>query len=150
MSAQLTEQEIEDRLAIMEMVAQYSHAWDNGDTDAYAALYTEDGIFELNPQRAGGPDRFFEGRDAIHEWAGGSQGAQREQGTRVRHNQTGTVFEELTADSARTRTMLVSTRLEGDATRPRPGSSGVYMDEWRRTAEGWRIARRTLRHDGVV
>ena len=30
---------------------------------------------------------------------------------------------------------------------PRPSTSGVYSDHWRRTPEGWRIARRSLRMD---
>ena len=40
--------------------------------------------------------------------------------------------------------MLLTSRVGPDG---EPPGSGVYYDEWRRTAEGWRFAKRTLRHD---
>ena len=54
------------------------------------------------------------------------------------------LFDELGEDQARTRTMLLTSRVGPDG---EPPGSGIYYDEWRRTAEGWRFATRTLRHD---
>ncbi|MYA19076.1 MAG: nuclear transport factor 2 family protein [Chloroflexi bacterium] len=143
---------VDDRLAILDRIAHYSYAWDGRDSDAYAALFTEDGVFEVY---TGGDEPVIhnEGRAAIHAWArsihtGEDPGLRRHPpGEQTRHNQSGTVFDELGGDHARTRSMLLSARQgPGDAI-PVPSTTGVYSDEWRRTREGWRIARRTLRMD---
>ena len=39
--------ELEARLAIMDLEARYAAAWDAGDGDGWAALFTEDGVFEM-------------------------------------------------------------------------------------------------------
>ena len=143
---------VDDRLAILEQIGRYSYAWDGRDTDAYAALFTADGVFEVF---AGGEQPVIHnaGRDAIHAWAraihtGEDPGRRpRQPGEQSRHNQSSTVFAELGPDSARTRTMLLSTGQAPDDPVPRPSTTGVYNDDWRRTPEGWRLARRSLRMD---
>ena len=143
-----------DRLAILDRIGRYSYAWDGRDAEAYAALFTPDGVFEVY---AGGGEPVIrnEGREAIRAWAraihaGDDPGLRRRaEGEQSRHHQSGTVFDELGPDAARTRTMLLSTaQAPGDAV-PRPSTTGVYRDEWRRTPEGWRLARRTLRMDAA-
>ncbi len=144
--------DVDDRLAILDRIAHYSYAWDGRDSDAYAALFTEDGVFEVFAGREE-PVIHNNGREAIRAWARGIHSGeepgmrQHPPGEQTRHNQSGTVFEELGGDAALTHTMLLSTaQAPGDAI-PRPSTTGVYRDEWRRTPEGWRIARRTLRLD---
>ena len=136
---------IEDRLAIREQIARYSYVWDELDAAGYADLFTDDAVFEVDPTLPEGPSVHLESRAAILEWARSRfEGRGR---IRTRHNQSGTVFEQLSADSARTRTMNLTMRwLRGEA-RPELWSTGVYVDEWRKTTEGWRMARRTLHHD---
>ena len=143
---------VDDRLAILDQIGRYSYAWDGKDADAYAALFTEDAVFEVFTS-GGEPVIHNDGREAIHAWARATHSGE-EPGLRphppdeqTRHNQSGTVFDELGEDSALTRSMLLSARQgPGDAI-PRPSTTGVYRDEWRRTPEGWRIARRSLRID---
>ena len=132
-----------DRLAILEQIARYSYAWDDRDLEAYVALFAEDAAFVVDPELPDGPSVDARGREAIRAWASERMAA-RKPGVQVRHHQSGTLFEELDGDRARTRTMLLTSRVgpEGE-----PPTSGVYHDEWRRTPEGWRFARRTLRHD---
>ena len=48
----------EDKLAIMELVARYNHAYDGGDAEAWAATFTEDGAFQSRGRRT-------EGREAL-------------------------------------------------------------------------------------
>ena len=144
---------VDDRLAILDMIARYSYAWDGQDADAYAALLTTDGVFEVFAAAREEPVIRNEGRDAIHAWARAIHSGEdlgrrpRTPGEQTRHNQSGTVFDELGADAARTRTMLLSTVQAPDDPAPHPSTTGVYRDEWRRTPEGWRIARRSLRID---
>ena len=65
----------------------------------------------------------------------------------TRHYQTGTLFDEATDDTARTRTMVLMTYQGPSDANPRPIVSGVYHDQWHKTSAGWRFAHRLLRHD---
>ncbi len=38
---------VEDKMAILELVARYNHAVDYGDSDAYVKTFTPDGIFTM-------------------------------------------------------------------------------------------------------
>ena len=137
---------VEDRLAILEQFGRYSYAEDGGDPEAYAGMFTEDAVFEVWLKGADTPFVRLEGRNAIREWAAGRY-AERPAGLQVRHNQTGTIFDELTSGAAMTRTMLLATRLDPEATVPRASVSGVYRDEWRRTPDGWRFSKRAITVD---
>src|SRR2546430_16964734 len=55
--------------------------------------------------------------------------------------------DELSSDSARTRTMVLVTHQGATEPAPRPTASGVYYDRWRKTSEGWRLAHRAAHVD---
>ena len=143
---------VEDQLAILERIAHYSYAWDGRDADAYAELFVTDGIFEVLAED-NLPVIHNNGRDAIRAWANAIHSGEdpgrraRQPDEQSRHNQSGTVFDELEPDTARTRTMLLSTAQTPDDPVPRPSTTGVYHDEWRHTSEGWRLVRRSLHMD---
>jgi ketosteroid isomerase-like protein len=138
----------EDRLAILETIARYSQAFDGKDARAYAALFTDDGVFEIVMRGAGEPLQRYAGSAAIFEWVGEAfRGRLAE--VQTRHNQSATVFDELSSSTARTRTMLIETRQRSGERHPSPYTTGVYQDEWRRTEQGWRIARRAVHIDRV-
>ena len=63
------------------------------------------------------------------------------------HHQSGISIESLTADSARTRVMVLISAHDKTETTPKVSITlaGVYHDEWHKTPEGWRFARRTLK-----
>ena len=136
---------IEDRLAILEVIASYSYSYDGQDADAYAELFTDDAVFEVYAGREK-PLVHNEGREAIREWARGLH-EEMPEGYQSRHHQTSTVFEELGPDSARSRTMLLGTRRYPGESGPQVSGTGVYHDEWRKTPEGWRFARRAVHMD---
>ena len=85
-----------DRLAILELIARYSYAWDECDTEAYVALFTDDAVFEADPEAPDGPVISCHGRDAIRAWAQPVHERRDRSRMQIRHNQTGTLFEELT------------------------------------------------------
>ena len=97
---------IEDKLAIQEIIAQYSYTYDGKDAEGFTGRFTS------------------------------------------RHYQSGLLFDELTSDSALTRTMVLVTHQGVAEATPRPIISGVYHDQWRKTHTGWRLAHRAAHVDG--
>ena len=139
---------VADRLDILEVLARYSAAWDGRDFEAYAALFTEDAVFELNMGYGRQPLYRHEGRKTIRAWARETHAGHLAR-VLTRHFQTGTVFDELTPASARTRTLLLETRMHHGDERPIPWVTGVYHDTWRKVDGRWLIARREHHIDYV-
>jgi hypothetical protein len=137
---------LEDKVAIQEVIAQYSYAYDAQDAEGFAALFTEDALWELFAAGATHPAIRLESRAAIHAWA--VQRLHDRRGRFIsRHYQSSTVFETLTAESAGTRTMVLVTHQDLTEAVARLTASGVYHDQWRKTPEGWRLVHRRLDHD---
>jgi len=135
----------EDKLAIQEIIAKYSYAYDSKDAEAFAQLFVEDAIFEVIVPGESGPTVKLSSRVAIREWA--VQRHELNAASQVRHYQSGILFSELTAETASTRTMLLLTRQSVPDAVPLLYLTGVYHDKWRKIREGWRIAHRTARVD---
>ena len=60
---------LEDKLAIQEVIAQYSYTYDAQDPEGFAALFTEDAVWELFAAGSTHPLIRLDSRAAIHEWA---------------------------------------------------------------------------------
>lgn len=136
----------EDKLAIQEIVARYSHAYDGEDANGFAQLFVEDGVFEIFVPGETTASVRLRSRAKIREWA--AQRLQERDGRFTsRHYQSGIVFDELTSDSARTRTMVLVTHQGVAEAAPRPTVSGVYHDQWRKTRTGWRLVHRAAHVD---
>ena len=136
---------VEDKLAIQEMIARYSYAYDSKDAKAVAELFVEDGIFEVIVPGDSRPTVRLSSRAAICEWA--KKRHQLNASSQARHYQSGLIFDELTTDMARSRTMLLLTRQTAPDALPLVILTGVYHDKWCQTGEGWRLVHRTARVD---
>jgi len=136
---------VEDKLAIQEAIARYSHAYDSKDADAFAQLFVEDGIFEVIVPGESSPRVRLSSRAAIREWA--AQRHRLNAASQARHYQSGLVFDELTADTASARTMLLLTRQGEPDAAPLLHLTGIYHDRWRKTRDGWRLVHRAARVD---
>lgn len=134
----------DDRLAILDAIQRYSHAIDGRDAEAYAALFAEHGVFEVTSTTRPQPFIHAAGRDGIRDWVTATM--ERWGAAQTRHHQCCTVFDALADGAARTRTMLLESRVH-PGEQAAPHTQGVYTDEWVRAADGWRIARRALRLD---
>jgi uncharacterized protein (TIGR02246 family) len=132
---------IENKLAIQEVIAQYSYTYDSQDAEGFAQLFVEDGVFEVFVPGTTTAAVRLQSRTAIHAWAAQRLHARRGQFT-SRHYPSGTLFDTLTSDVARTRTMVLVTHQGVADVAPRPTLSGVYHDHWRKTPTGWRLAHR--------
>ncbi len=120
------------------LVTAYARATDLGDGPAAAALFTEDGQLDM----PGG--RSFHGRAQI-----AARIAEQPRQQVSRHVIANIVIEPQAADRAAGSlyvTMYRGQRPESGGPVPLDGPYlvGEYEDEYRRTAEGWRIARRRL------
>jgi len=137
---------IEEKLAIHEMIARYSYTYDGQDADGFAQLFVEDGVFEIFVVGKTSPSVRLQSRREIREWATRRLHERNGRFT-SRHYQSGIPFDELSSDSARTRTMVLVTHQGATEPAPRPTASGVYYDRWRKTSEGWRLAHRAAHVD---
>ena len=132
---------IEDKLAIQESIAQYSYAYDSQDADGFAQLFVEHGVFEVFVPGKATAVVSLQSRAAIHAWAAQRLRARHGRFT-SRHYQSGTLFDTLTTDTARTRTMVLVTHQDAADAAPRTTLSGEYHDHWHKTSIGWRLAAR--------
>ena len=135
---------VEDQLAIQQAIAAYSYTFDSGDAKGWADLFSEDAVWEFFASGEMQPSVRLEGRDELRKFAE-DRNRQRPEGVRSYHHQSCTAFEELTADSARTRVMLILTVQAAQESSARVLTTGVYHDQWRKTPQGWRLAHRALR-----
>jgi hypothetical protein len=133
----------DDKLEILDLVSRFSHAFDGGDPDAFANVFTPEGMFA---ERIGGQD-FVRGR-GHKELKAFARGDVEKRGTnQPRHHVRNTVFVEITYDRALTRTYFLTTNVSGAGKLATVIGTGIYEDESIRTPEGWRISRRVAIHD---
>lgn len=125
--------------AIRHTMAAYNIAGDRMRIDALAATFTNDGVLET-------PNARWEGRHAIAAGLGrrapADQAPQEQPSARrpsfVRHNLTTSLIELTGPDAAEGRSYFqVLTDIGAD-------HAGCYVDRFRRTDEGWRIAHRRV------
>ncbi len=124
----------DDRLAIIEILARCTRAQDDKTPEAYERIFAEDAVCEFG--RLG----VFTGLDAIAEFLGKALLSF----SYTQHRVTGTVIDPTPAGA--------STRTYYSARHIRPGvtggdtciTGGEYFDDFVRTPDGWRIARRRI------
>ena len=133
----------EDMLAIRQEIARYSYTFDSGDAEGWASLFTEDGLWESYPAGATEPGTRLEGRAAMRSFCA-KRFSERRGGLTSAHHQSGIIFDDLTADTAKVRAMMLLT-IQTPGESARVYMTGVYEDVWVKTPEGWRIKHRVLR-----
>ena len=133
------------RLDVLDTLALYCHAYDEGDLDLMASLFTEDATFRFEPPPGSMPP-VLEGRAAIHEAMAARRAATAE--SQRRHIVSNVRFDRLDEAEAEVRSYLAL----GSTTRGTLAilATGVYRDRLVRTPEGWRFASRHLRLDSGV
>ncbi len=126
---------VEDVLAIEKLLADYNHAIDFGDADAFAGMFVEDGVLDTGQ----GPT---EGRAALKEFAGALPGMV----PGLRHL-ISNVSIDGDGDAATTKAYLQGWLTAGGAGEARLIISGVYRDTLRREDGQWRFVTRNLTPD---
>lgn len=134
---------LSDMLAIQQQIAQYSYTFDSGDADGWAKVFTPDGLWEFYAAGAAQPSTRLDGYAALRDFCA-RRFTERQSGATSYHHQSGIIFDELTDNSARVRAMVIIT-FQVPGKQPQVYMTGVYQDDWVKTAEGWRIKYRVLR-----
>ncbi len=135
-----------DMLEIRQRIAEYSYTFDSRNSVGWSELFTDDAVWEFIGPQDSRPLIRLEGRDEILDWARTRHREIPENITSY-HHQSGISFEALTPNTARTRVMVLISSHDNTQSAPRIEISlaGVYHDEWVKTSEGWKFARRTLK-----
>jgi 3-phenylpropionate/cinnamic acid dioxygenase small subunit len=129
----MTSEEVCAREEIRDLLARYTYNGDRGEVAALAACFAEDGEFEFPGAKA-------VGHAAV---AAALTGAERNPArTFVRHHITNPLI--VLAPDGKTATSRSYFQVISNAG---PDHAGVYNDRLKRTAEGWRFARRQVRVD---
>jgi uncharacterized protein (TIGR02246 family) len=127
-----------DRAQIRELTARYNRCFDDGDPDAFASLFTEDGVMEV------------EGTFRVDGRAGLAEMVTRT-GYGVVHVTVDATVEVDGDTAVQDVKLLVLARPGPDAapgTTSKLTNSGRYHDTLVRTPEGWRFRQRTAVLDG--
>jgi hypothetical protein len=131
-----------DERAVLRVLAEYTHALDAHQVEAWVELFTPDGIFDVG--EAGGRRLHREeGHAALTRWAQAApSGGQR------RHVLADPVVT-LHGDEARVESCWVLLERD-DAARPVVGAFGRYADRLVRYDGAWRIAERRAEVEGTT
>lgn len=123
-------QECVDKMAIKELCARYSIAFDTGDAEGYAALFTEDGTIELGGQK-------IVGRAAIRDFASSIYGGVPD----PQHVQSNHVID-VTGDKARSKCELTAFLSRPDGVHT--VCTGFYEDNLLRVDGHWMFSYRNI------
>lgn len=117
-----------------ELVIDYAHYRDNFNANAFAELFTEDGVLVIGENR-------WEGRDAIR-----ARIEALDNGTTIRHHMSSIRISPIDADHATgVSYVVIYSAPAGGNEITGPSLIGDYIDSYVRTEDGWKIAHRELK-----
>jgi ketosteroid isomerase-like protein len=125
---------LEDRSAIADALARHGHVFDRGDLDRLDTVFTPDAVYDMSA--VGMP--VIRGIDALRE--GAVRMATR---SPVAHHVTNVVVVSHGDEEARVESKGLMLMTDGSVL------SVTHFDDVRRTAAGWRIARRVIEPQGA-
>jgi hypothetical protein len=137
---------VADRLDIHELIARGNQAIDFGEPEAYAAVFTPDGVLvgEDSPRRGGAVRYRLEGHDELRTFA--ADAAAKRQGY-GRHWVNSTVLS-IEDGGASGISYLAFLTIDPATVACDIMVSAVLHDRYAKTAEGWRISERIVTYDG--
>ncbi|MDG2116357.1 MAG: nuclear transport factor 2 family protein [Porticoccaceae bacterium] len=125
-------QNLLDYVAIRQLNAKYNRYADQADGESYSSLFTEDAQFHIVGEGT------YIGREQI---------AARCNATTTAVHVTTEPELDISGDTAQQRVRMLTVLQDGEGTRNEFVASGWYIDELKRTAEGWRYHHRRVELD---
>ncbi|WP_150294311.1 nuclear transport factor 2 family protein [Sphingobium estronivorans] len=140
---EMDEISIEERFAVLDLMARYGQYFDNGNAEAYSSLYTEDGELKFPGKTPESPWIIVKGRKALADFT--NQARSRNGMERISiHNLGNPIMVKVGPDHIRARTPVMYGTI--DLTRNNAVSIlgyALYEDDIVRTPSGWRYQKRT-------
>lgn len=127
---------VEDRQALLEIESAYGRAYDSGDGEAWAALFTDDGIYQSREVSGLPPGNLVRGHDNLVRFCRTHEGT----GIHTVHPPALAID----GDTARGRShfQFDGSRTDEHGRIHYRHSTGYYDVAYTRSEDGWRIARR--------
>jgi hypothetical protein len=138
--------EIADKFAISEMLAEYSYRWDTKASQEFADLFIDDSVLET--WRGEVLVSKIEGKQNILEYAEQSHTV-RLIDRQTRHHFSGLVFKTLSETAAVTENMALITHQTVADQQAIIRNSGIYRISWEKKSEGWKMSKRILFVDSL-
>jgi ketosteroid isomerase-like protein len=132
---------IEDKLAIQELMAQYSFSLDFGDIEAFVGCFTEDAVFEM-------PFKTLKGSSGLRQFVSERAAERREHP--IRHMVMNFIVD-VQGDRATAKAYFLFLRVFPEL----PESiqlltTGVYIDELKKKGGTWRFSHRKVVADSIT
>lgn len=127
----------DDRQAILDLISSYSYAYDANELERFSALFDTDAVLTARQGSATGNAQIRQAMTSRRQWLA-------EQGIQPRHYQTNTFLTEMAEGHVQGRTMILVTWQRSGEPEPKVVHTGSYDDEFRKTSEGWRFAKRAI------
>ena len=130
---------IEDRLEIIELISRYAHSYDHNDIDEHVSLFIKDGTLILTHES--------KGHEQIRKMTGDRRNTLAKNGIQPRHFLVNTVLTEVSEKEIQgVSNFLITWQFDTKST-PEPKYSGVYIDEFVKTEDGWKFKFRRIKAD---
>jgi 3-phenylpropionate/cinnamic acid dioxygenase small subunit len=141
----------EDRQEVMDLIANYSFTYDSKDLDGFLNLFAEDAVWDYYVGLGNRTKQAMEvNKEELGEWVTGRFEEQKADGLQARHFMTNTVLTHIDVDHIAAKTMVVIVWRKKSESEPWLEDTGIYVDKFVRTPNGWKFLTRTLTSDDRV
>jgi 3-phenylpropionate/cinnamic acid dioxygenase small subunit len=129
----------QDRLDILELISRYAHSYDSNDIEEHVSLFTDDGTLSLRNEATGHAER--------HKMTGERRNTLATKGIQPRHFLVNTVLTEVSdVEIHGVSNFLITWQFDVKHT-PEPQFTGVYIDVFVKTVNGWKFKHREIKID---
>jgi ketosteroid isomerase-like protein len=129
---------LEDRLKILELIANLAYKHDSLDYEGYKDLYTEDVLRSMRFQN--GEPTYMKGRDRGIEGTVDRLKMLTEKGIQQRHYYLTPILEPVSDDEAKGKVSMLIINQQKEEGKPRLSGTGVADLVFHRTGDSWKIA----------
>ena len=129
---------LEDRIEILDVIANLAYKHDSLDYEGYKDLYTEDVLRSIRFMDT--EPRYNQGRVKGMESTVNRLRMLTEQGIQDRHYYLNPVLKQVSDDEVKGRVSMLIANQHNDESNPRWSSTGIAELVFRRTDDGWKIS----------
>jgi 3-phenylpropionate/cinnamic acid dioxygenase small subunit len=132
----------DDRQAILDLIAQYGHTSDTNDVEGFLALFHDDAVQCTYVAGQTEPLIIRQSNSERRAFMLRRRGVLAQHGVQTHRYQTNSVLTEVGEGHVRAQTTVLVTHQRPGEAMPQVVGTGIYRDEFRRSADGWKFSRR--------